>query len=329
MAWILVANTKWPRSRRAFTLVELLTVVSIIGILVALLLPAVQQARESARAVECKNHLRQISLAMSSHVEMFGSFPSSGWGWKWPPLPDHGMGDRQPGAWVYSILPNIEGAALASASVTTETRLTTALPWFYCPSRRAAELYPCTNVEVNAPLLPLVAKSDYATNTGDHNDPNAPGPAIPFAQPLLLSDGDSEAWWRNNAKERTATGLVFQRSSIRMADILDGATQTYLVGEKYLNSAEYTSGAGLGDFESAYHGDNDDTSRVTYLPDGGPRQDTRGFDSRTLFGSAHPSGCHFAMADGSVRTVSYAIDPEVHRRTGNRADGLVADLSAY
>jgi prepilin-type processing-associated H-X9-DG protein len=310
-------------------LVELLTVVSIIGILLALLLPAVQQARESARAAECKNHLRQMSLALAMHAETFGSFPSSGWGWKWPPYPDHGFGDRQPGTWVFSILPYMEGAALSSPSVPNETRLATVLPWFHCPSRRAAELYPCTNLDLNAPVVLMVAKSDYAANTGDHNDPNAAGPAAPFVQPLLLSDGDNEGWWSVNAGERTAMGLIFQRSSIRMADILDGTTQTYLVGEKYLNSAEYTSGAGLGDLESIYHGDNDDSSRVTFLADGSPRQDIRGWDSRSLFGSAHPGGCHFAMADGSVRTVSYQIDPETNRRAGNRADGLDAGLSAY
>ena len=78
--------------------------------------------------------------------------------------------------------------------------------------------------------------------------------------------------------------------------------------------------------ESVYHGDNDDTSRVTYPPDGGPRQDGR-TPSRNLFGSAHPAGCNFALADGSVRSVAYTIDVETHRRLGNRQDGLAAQLS--
>jgi len=314
--------------RAGFTLIELLTVIGVLGVLLALLIPAVQQARESARQAECKNHLRQISLALALHAETFASFPSSGWGWKWPPYPDRGSGDRQPGSWVFSILPCMEGTAIASVDIPNEQRLTTVLPLFYCPSRRAAELYPCTNLEVSAPWLPLMAKSDYAASAGDHNDPNAAGPAHPFVQPSLLAEGDSEAWWQDHGAQRSATGLIFQRSSVRMADVLDGASQTYLLGEKYLNAAEYTSGAGLGDLESVYHGDNDDTSRVTFLADGSPRQDTPGLDNRSLFGSAHAAGCNFAMADGSVRVVSYRIDPEVHRSAGNRADGLMTNLSS-
>ncbi|MBI2826812.1 MAG: DUF1559 domain-containing protein [Planctomycetia bacterium] len=300
------------RCRAAFTLIELLTVIFIVGILVALLLPAVQQAREAARTSECKNHLHQISLALVLRAETQGCFPSSGWGWKWPPYPDHGDGDRQPGSWVYSILPHLEQAALHSAGVPNETRLATVLPMFYCPSRRAAELYPCANTEVLAPLVPLVSKSDYAANAGDHGEPNAPGPG-PFTQPTTFDQGDSDAWWQSQGAVRSATGLVFQRSSIRPCDILDGTANTYLAGEKYMNPGGYSTGDGLGDMESVYHGDNDDTSRVTWPADGPPRQDASGTSSRTLFGSAHPGGCNFAMADGSVRTVAYTIDVETHQ----------------
>jgi prepilin-type N-terminal cleavage/methylation domain-containing protein len=312
-----------PAARAGFTLLELLVAVFIIGMLVALLLPAVQAARESSRSAECKNHLHQISLALLLHAEAHGSFPSSGWGWKWPPNPALGEEDRQPGSWVYSILPHLEQSALISSGLPNETRLMTVLPLFYCPSRRAAELYPCANTEVFSPLLPLVAKSDYATNTGDHDDPNAAGPSHPFVQPDTLSEGVSDGWWQTQGVVRDATGIVFQRSSIRPAEIIDGLAQTYLVGEKYLNVDDYTTGAGLGDMESVYHGDNDDTSRVTYPPDGGPRQDGTG-PSRSLFGSAHPVGCNFALVDGSVRTVAYTIDVETHRRLGNRQDGLAA-----
>jgi len=313
--------------RAGFTIVELLVVVSIIGLLIALLLPAVQQARESARCVECKNHLHQISLALLLHADAHGSFPSSGWGWKWPPYPDHGDGDRQPGSWAHIILPHLEADALHSAAVTNELRLAVVLPMFYCPSRRAAELYPLVNPDVIPPQLPAVAKCDYAASAGDHEEPNAAGPGHAFVQPLTLADGDNETWWQAQGIVRDASGLVFQRSSIRPAEIIDGASQTYLVGEKYMNPVDYTTGAGLGDMESVYHGDNDDSSRVTYPPDGPPQRDRSGFDSRTLFGSAHPGGCHFAMADGSVHVVAYTVDIEIHRRLGNRFDGLTAQVS--
>ena len=82
--------------RHAFTIIELLVVVFIISMLMALLLPAVQQAREAARATECKNHLHQTSLALLEYNEAQGNFPSSGWGWMWPPYPPNGDGRGNP-----------------------------------------------------------------------------------------------------------------------------------------------------------------------------------------------------------------------------------------
>jgi hypothetical protein len=150
-----------------------------------------------------------------------------------------------------------------------EARLATVLPGFYCPSRRAADVYPCVNSEVYAPKAELVAKSDYAANAGDHDEPNAAGPGQLFVQPETLEQGDDSAWWAMQGVVLDSNGLVFQRSSVRMADIPDGTAHTYLVGEKSLDPEHYTSGAGLGDMESVYHGDDDDT-RVTFPGDWPP-----------------------------------------------------------
>ena len=91
-----------------FTIVELLVVITIMGILIALLLPAVLTAREAARPVQCKNNVRQVGLAAVHHLDSHRFYPSGGWRWNWVGDPDRGFGSRQPGGWLYSMLPFIE-----------------------------------------------------------------------------------------------------------------------------------------------------------------------------------------------------------------------------
>ena len=100
------------RLERGFTLVELLVVIAIIGVLVALLLPAVQAAREAARRNQCVNHLKQIGVGFLSHESAHGSFPGSGWSPWVVGDPLLGAGRNQPGGWMYQILPFIEQQAV-------------------------------------------------------------------------------------------------------------------------------------------------------------------------------------------------------------------------
>ena len=145
-------------SSRAFTLVELLVVITIIGILVALLMPAVQSAREAARQGQCKNNLRQIGLACTQHVAKQGHFPSSGWGYLWTGDPDMGFGSHQPGGWIYNILPYLEqgvvhdigaGMPYSQKNKALAQQESAVIAGLICPSRRKAIGYPAVEAGYN------------------------------------------------------------------------------------------------------------------------------------------------------------------------------------
>ena len=187
----------------AFTLVELLVVITIIGILIALLLPAVQAAREAARQTQCRNNLKQLSLGMLAFEQANGHFPSAGWWFNWVGDPDRGTGKDQPGGWAYSILPHVEQLALyqlgadGNADAWTPTqlsgaaaRLGTPLAMFNCPTRRQPLAYPCGYIgpshsggKYTAGLgtnpVGAVARSDYAACSGSHiPGANMPDPSL-------------------------------------------------------------------------------------------------------------------------------------------------------
>ncbi len=165
----------------AFTLVELLVVITIIGILIALLLPAVQAAREAARQTQCRNNLKQLALACLNHEQIQGFFPTGGWGTLWDGDPDRGFSVQQMGPWTYNILPYLEQQAIHDVGAgqdfnTKKTifmqRETLPLAMFCCPTRRKVGLTPMTTVSQSAPAQnmnqpPAITRSDYAINAGD------------------------------------------------------------------------------------------------------------------------------------------------------------------
>jgi prepilin-type N-terminal cleavage/methylation domain-containing protein len=145
-----------PTRRNGFTLIELLVVIAIIGILVALLLPAVQATREAARRTECKNHLKQIGIGWLNHEDVHGHLPSSGWGYKWTGEPSRDYGKDQPGGWVYNMLAFIEQTDLRNLGARTSepgqlsAQKAQPIKIMHCPTRRRAKVYPAIESSINS-----------------------------------------------------------------------------------------------------------------------------------------------------------------------------------
>mgnify|MGYP001370635125 CR=1 FL=1 len=342
------------RPSRAFTLVELLVVIAIIGILVALLLPAIQAAREAARRTECKNHLKQLGLATQLHVDAHKFFPSGGWCDHWVGCPEAGYGMKQPGSWAYSLLNYIEESARAgvgqgfkcnnvSAKKAMGEMVATPVTIFYCPSRRVAQGYPYKNTNnSNFDPPPVMAKTDYAGNVGVIDTDEACNGGIKtvaqgLAQPVWAYSGPaftkSVAGISNNCPTGQ-TGMIFQRSQIKVSQITDGTAYTYLYGEKNLDPNSYESGTAGNDDQSMYNGFDRDNLRSTanrndnLHPKHPAVPDTPGAEYTWQFGSAHSGGWQAVFCDGSVHFISYDIDPIFHARLGNRQDGEVIDGAA-
>ena len=331
-----------------FTLVELLVVIAIIGVLIALLLPAVQAAREAARRTQCQNNLKNVALAALNHTDVHGFFPSSGWGFRWTGDPDLGFGESQPGGWTYDILDYIEGNNIRNIGQglpgtdsgpkfeALGVLKSTVFPMMHCPSRRPAIGYPADESSLNGALPAVISKTDYAMNGGTKETILGGGPndGIDCVEKYPNCD------WREDAENDLANnfdGISTYRSEVTFSQITDGTSNTMMIAEKYMNSLQYDTGNGCADNNSLFQGNDWDTNRwavglgtlrfegqidPTSLEQRMPLQDTPGFENCTRrFGSVHAGGFYSSFCDGSVRLISYDVDPWAYYAMGSRDDG--------
>ena len=333
-------------TRNGFTLVELLVVIAIIGILVAMLLPAVQSAREAARRNQCKNNLKQIALATLNFESTHHSFPAGGWGFFWMGDPDWGVGEKQPGGPLFQISPYIEETANhQSASgfgnnIFAETTpkkdaiaqmVANPIGVFLCPSRRPFAVYPAStnsdgspkNISWNSSRTPnsLYAKSDYGINGGGSVGTHSGPTAICYQNyPDCI-----------NFQPLERNGIIGFRWAAQLRQVTDGASKTALAVEKYLPYIHYESGQHDGDDNTCYSGYDVDVARGfgtrplqdTEHPIAGQTLEGVNPDSlvgvgKTTAGSAHPGVVQVAYCDGSVHTASLDVEKYIWDNLGAR-----------
>ncbi|MGD9853520.1 MAG: DUF1559 domain-containing protein [Planctomycetaceae bacterium] len=307
---------EWRSRRPAFSLIELLVVIAIIAVLIALLLPAVQQAREAARRTQCKNHLKQIGLALHNYHDVYNGFPPSIVVGRCQP--HFFWGQNPPGYWSWRarLLPFIEQSALYDQIDFRDNPLDYGVLAFYRPQ---------TSINMPVYMCPSDPKSE--TQWADEVFDPWGGPAsVALSNYMgvqgserLIPDADLCGMFANGSSTRPKGDGVFGdvNYSAKIRDITDGTSNTIHVGERptedYWGWWPVGTGndmLGLADFvldcsEGLHAGKQGDPAHLLH------------------FWSNHPGGAHFLMGDGSVHFLSYSINHPTFLALGSRNGGEV------
>ncbi|MDR1494162.1 MAG: DUF1559 domain-containing protein [Planctomycetaceae bacterium] len=311
---------------RAFTLVELLVVIAIIGVLIALLLPAVQAAREAARRMQCLNTLKQIGLGLHNYHDVNNVLPTAGMkisaatytygGKTWK---------RDDWNWTVRILPFIEATAAYATldlgkQIYEEPNWSTDLvqkkfPFYFCPSDSTSnEITDCEVGYTPASGFPLW-NADYAANVGDYQNTTGVGQSPGYGNmPVSLAPAGTI---------KPQRGVIGRYGwAADFAAITDGLSNTFAVGE--------CIGALCIVQDFAYESFATTAHPINYmnrsLMDTKPTATAARWDESVGFRSFHPGGAQFLRCDGSASFVSETIDGETYRATASREGGEAKSL---
>jgi prepilin-type N-terminal cleavage/methylation domain-containing protein len=325
-------------NRYGFTLVELLVVIAIIGALVALLLPAVQSAREAARRMSCQNHLRQISLAVSCHLDAQGCFPTSGNNGTitrtgGSPATARSNPFQQAGAF-FQILPYLEQQNSFQGDDVTVRRA--AVRVYYCPSRRPAITRQDNSnqpLALNDYAMPVWKDSSAGPGLGGNS-----GGCWNFWNDAT-GDEINHPFYKNTVLVRGGKGSTSFPAG-RLADVTDGTSNVLLIAEKFVDPTRYrpaplsadpveSTWGSLSFTDNGYIGGwGWATTRCSMY---GPVRDQRygAIAYWQMFGSAHPTAINAAYTDGSIRSISYTVPNPLFQIICRKDDGMLVDLTGF
>ena len=315
--------------RVGFTLVELLVVIAIIGVLVGLLLPAVQSAREAARRMQCSNNLKQIGLAQHTYHDIYKSFStgfirppwaiarlSESWGWAALMLPQIEQGNLHEmlGVTEYTLEAVLAGRNPRLAGVPARTAaLQTLIPAYVCPSD--------TNEGI--------AHNNRHFGGGNGTSSGGLGNFRPGLSNYVGNRGT-----RNNHQQTNDPQGLFHYKRVRFADVTDGTTNTFLVGER--DTRYCRSGTWVGIRQPRDNGaraiyGNAGNSRVVLNSPDPPFPWNNRSGCGEGFSSLHPGGAQFVLCDGSVRFITESIDYNEGSVAGRLAqdDSPAPDIGIY